>query len=399
MKGRGVYVLSAVRTPMGRHRGQLAAVRVDELAAHVIRGAVDRAGIDPAEVEEVVIGCVNASGEAMGNVARYAALLAGLPHHVAGVTVNRFCASGLTAIQIAARAIAAGELDVAVAGGAESMTRSTWVIPKPDGPFPKQHLVGRDAMWSGAGGPYHPDLERDGVMIEMPETAQNLAERYGIARAEADAFALRSHRRPAAAQDAGRFDDEILPIKVGDRLVEADETIRRDTSLERLAELEPYFPGCPDITPGNASPVNDGATALVLASAERVRGQGLQPLGRVVASAVVGVDPAVMGLGAAEALRRVLARLDISADELSLVEINEAFAVQVLACLREVPVPDDRLNVNGGAIALGHALGNSGARIATTLLHELRRRGGGLGAASLCVGAGQGVATVFEVAA
>lgn len=399
MKGRGVYVLSAVRTPMGRHRGQLAPVRVDELAAHVIRGAIDRAGIDPSEVQEVVIGCVNGSGEAMGNVARYAALLAGLPHHVAGVTVNRFCASGLSAIQIGAQAIASGELDVVVAGGAESMTRSTWVIPKPDGPFPKHHLVGRDSMWSGAGGPYHPDLERHGVMIEMPETAQNLADRYRIPRAEADAFALRSHLRAAAAQDAGRFEEEILPLKVGDRLVEEDETIRRDSNLERLAELEPYYPGCPDITPGNASPVNDGASAVLLASAERVRAWGAEPLARVVASAVVGVDPAVMGLGAAEALRRVLSRLDISVEELGLVEINEAFAFQVLACLREVPVPDDRLNVNGGAIALGHALGNSGARIVTTLLHELRRRGGGLGAASLCVGAGQGAATIFEVAA
>ena len=397
--GRDVVVIDAVRTAMGRHGGQLSAVRVDELVAHVIAGVVQRSGIDARDVDEVVVGCVNASGEAMGNVARYAALLAGLPDTVAGLTVNRFCASGLSAIQIAAQEIAVGMADVVVAGGAESMTRSTWSVPKPDRAFPRAPLSGRDTMWSGAGGPYHPLLAARGVMVEMPETAQNLADRYSISRADADAYALRSHMRAATAQDEGRFVAEIHPLLVGDRVVDADETIRRDTTLERLASLGAYYPGCPDITAGNASPINDGASALLLTSAERAAALGIKPLARVVSCAVAGVDPAVMGLGAAVALERALDLAPVDLTALDLVEINEAFAVQVLACLRILAVPQDRLNVNGGAVSLGHALGNSGARIVTTLLHELRRRGGGRGATALCAGGGQGAAMVFEVAA
>jgi acetyl-CoA acetyltransferase family protein len=396
LEGREVVVVEAVRTPMGRHGGQLCGVRVDELAAHVLAGVVERCGVDAAEVDEVVVGCVNMSGEAMGNVARYAALLAGFPDTVAGVTVNRFCASGLSAIQIAAQEIATGMADVVVAAGAESMTRSTWSIPKPDKAFPRTQLAGRDTMWSGAGGPYHPRLVEQGAMIEMPEAAQKLAGLYSIARAEADAYALRSHARAAAAQDDGRFDDEILPLKVGEVVVDSDETIRRDTTLERLAALRPYYPDCLDITAGNTSQVNDGASALLLATRERARAWGVTPLARVLGSAVAGVDPALMGLGAARALARALERAGIKLEELDLVEINEAFAVQVLACLRDLPVPDERLNVNGGAISLGHALGNSGARITVTLLHELRRRGEAFGAASLCIGGGQGAAMIFE---
>ena len=396
---REVVVVDALRTAMGRHGGQLAGVRVDELAAHVISGVVARADVDPADVDEVVMGCVNVSGEAMGNVARYAALLGGLPETVAGITVNRFCASGLSAIQIAAQEIATGQVDVAVAGGVESMTRSTWSIPKPDTAFPRTQLSGRDTMWSGAGGPYHPALVERGVMVEMPETAQNLGGKYAISREAADAFALGSHQRAASAQQDGRFDREILPLQAGDVAVGRDETIRGDSSLERLAALRPYYPDCPDITAGNTSQINDGASALLLTTAERARAWGAAPLARVITSSVVGLDPAFMGLGAAQAIDRALELSGMRLGELDLVEINEAFAVQVLACLEELPIPQERLNVNGGAIALGHALGNSGARITTTLLHELRRRGGGIGAASLCVGGGQGAAMIFEVAA
>jgi len=397
MIGREVVVLSAVRTPVGRHGGQLAAVRVDELAAHVIRAAIERAGAPVEAVDAVVMGCVNGSGEAMGNVARYAALLADLPHRVGGFTINHFCGSGLAAVNAAAHAIAVGEQDLVVAGGAESMTRSTWSIPKPAVGFARQPLSGRDTMWSGAGGPYHPVLTERGDMIEMPETAQNLADRYGIPRAEQDAYALRSHERAAAARRAGRFDDEIVPLEVDGATVARDETIREDSSLEKLARLRPAFPGVTDITAGNASPINDGASALVLASAERARALGLAPLATIRATALVGVDPAIMGIGPAVAIPRALERAGCALDDVALVEINEAYAAQALACQRELELDDARLNVNGGAIALGHALANSGSRISATLLHELRRRGGGIGVASLCVGGGQGIATVFEV--
>jgi len=396
--GREVVVCSAVRTPMGRHGGQLASVRVDELAALVIREAVMRARLDPASVEHVVAGCVNVSGEAMGNLARYAGLLAGLPESVAGVTVNHFCGSGLAAVNAAAHAIATGEIDVAVAVGAESMSRSTWSVPKPAVPFARHELVGRDTMWSGAGGPYNPALMAAGAMIEMPETAQNLADRYAIGRAEQDAYAVESHRRAAAAADSDRFTDEIVAVPTASGEAYADETIRRDTSVEKLSKLSGYFEGCPDITAGNASQINDGASALVLVEAEQARRLGLAELARIRATAVAGVDPAVMGLGPTVAIPRALERAEIDLGDVDLVEINEAFASQTIACMRDLGLSPDRTNVNGGAIALGHALGNSGTRIATTLLHELRRRGGRYGVASLCIGGGQGVATVFELA-
>ena len=398
MIGRQVVVCSAVRTPMGRHGGQLAGVRVDELAALVISEAVARARLDPVTVELVAAGCVNTSGEAMGNLARYAALLAGLPHGVAGVTLNHFCGSGLAAINAAAHAIATGEVDVAVAVGAESMSRSTWSVPKPATPFARHELVGRDTMWSGAGGPYNPQLVATGAMIEMPETAQNLADRYEISRAEQDAYAVESHRRAAAAADEGRFADELVAVPTAAGEVGGDETIRRDTSVEKLAKLSGYFEGCPDITAGNASQINDGASALVLAEAQTAQRLGLPSLAHIRSTAVAGVDPAVMGLGPTVAIPRALRRAELNLDQIDLVEINEAFASQTIACLRDLGLDHERTNVNGGAIALGHALGNSGTRIVTTLLHELRRRGGRYGVASLCIGGGQGVATVFEPA-
>ncbi len=390
-----VCVLSAVRTPVGRRAGALSPVRVDDLAALVISAAVERAGIAEDEVGEVFAGCVNVSGEAMGNLARYAALLAGLPYAVAGVTLNRFCASGLSAVNTAAHAIAAGAVDVAVAVGAESMSRSTWPIPKPARPFAQGPLVARDATFSGAGGPQHPLLEERGDMIEMPEAAQALVDRLGLRREALDAWALRSHERAAQAEDAGLFEEEIAPVPVDGAAVARDETIRRDTTAESLARLRPYFDGCPDITAGNASPVNDGASALVLASPRAAERLDARPLARIRATASIGVEPALMGLGAA----RAILRLGEGGRNADVYEVNEAFASVVLAVIAELGLDEERVNPRGGALALGHALGNSGTRIATTLLHELRRRGGGTGVASLCVGGGQGVATLFEMEA
>jgi acetyl-CoA acetyltransferase family protein len=389
-------VLSAVRTPMGRHEGTLSGTRVDDLAAVVISEAVARSGVQPADIEEVVFGIVNGSGEAMGNLARFSALLAGLPTSVAGVSMNRYCGSGLSAVNALAHEIVFGGARIGVAGGAESMSRSTWPILKPRGSRYVGPIAARDAMWSGAGGPQHPALEADGTMIEMPEGAQFTASQLGITREEMDLFASESHRRAAAAADEGRFADELVPVELPDGSVfEADETIRRDTTPEKLAGLKPYYPGCPDITPGNASTINDGASALVLAAIGAVP-DDVVPLARVVSTAVVGVDPKEFSLGPVLAIRKLLGRTGLSIDDVDLVEINEAFAAQMLACLRGLEFDPDRVNVNGGALALGHALGNSGARITVTLLHEMRRRGSRYGIASACIGAGQGIATLFE---
>jgi acetyl-CoA acetyltransferase family protein len=391
-----VVVLSSVRTPMGRHEGSLSGVRVDDLASVVIREAVTRARVDPGDVEEVAFGIVNASGEAMGNVARFASLLAGLPVSAAGVSMNRYCGSGLSAVNALAHELAFGGASVGVAGGAETMSRSTWPILKPRGARYVGPIAARDAMWSGAGGPQHPGLEADGTMIEMPEGAQFIALECGITRAEMDAYALESHHRAAAAAEAGRFDEEIIPIPLPDgSMFDADETIRRDTSLERLASLPPYYPGCPDITAGNASSINDGASAMVMATANAVPKQ-TEPLAKVIATAITGTEPKRFAIGPVLAIRKLLARTGLSLDEVGLVEINEAFAAQMLACIRELDLDPERVNVNGGAISLGHALGNSGARITVTLLHEMRRRGIRYGIASLCIGAGQGIATLFE---
>jgi len=370
-------------------------MRVDDLAAHVVRAVVCEAKAQGDAVEEVVFGIVNASGEAMGNVARFAAILAGLPVSAAGVSMNRYCGSGLSAINALAHEIAFGGVAMGVAGGAETMSRSTWPIPKPSTNRYVGPTAARDAIWSGGGGPQHPLLEANGVMIEMPEGAQYVAREYGITREEMDGYALESHRRAAAAADAGRFAEEIVAIPLGDGTIfDADETIRRDSSRERLAALRPYYPGCPDITAGNASTINDGASALVLASDAAER--HVHPMARVVATAVAGVEPKRFGIGPVVAIRKLLDRTGLTAGQISLYEINEAFACQMIACIRELGLDPGRVNVNGEAIALGHALGNSGARITTTLLHELRRRGDRYGIAALCIGSGQGIATLFE---
>jgi acetyl-CoA acetyltransferase family protein len=381
---------------MGRHGGSLAGTRVDDLAAVVIKESVAASGVDPEQIEEVIFGIVNGSGEAMGNVARFAALLAGLPTSAAGASVNRYCGSGLSAVNALAHEIAFGGARFGVAGGAETMSRSTWPILKPQGNRYVGPIAARDAMWSGGGGPQHPSLEADGTMIEMPEGAQYTAKMLNISREEMDLYACESHRRAAEAADGGRFDDELVQVALPDGTrFAADETIRRDTSMDRLQALEGYYPGCPDITAGNASPINDGASALVLADVDAIPA-GATPLARIVATAVVGVEPRDFSIGPVLAIQKVLGQTGIPLHAIDLVEINEAFAAQMIACIRGLELDPTRVNVNGGALALGHALGNSGARISVTLLHEMARRGSRYGIASACIGAGQGIATLFE---
>ena len=383
-------VLSAVRTPVGRYGGALAAVRPDDLAAKAIAAAVERAGVPAAAIEDVWFGCANQAGEDNRNVARMAALLAGLPDSVAGVTVNRLCASGLSAVVAAAHAIAAGDGDLFVAGGVESMSRAPLVMAKPDRPFPRGDQVVYDTTlgWRFP----NPQLEQMFPLESMGETGENVAERWGVSREDQDAFALESQRRWAAASDAGRFADELVAVEG----VERDEHPRPDTSAEKLAALKPAFRNSGTVTAGNSSGINDGAAALVIASDERARELGIEPLGAFVGSAVSGVDPRVMGVGPIPAVRRLLERTGIDVAELDLVELNEAFASQSLVVIRELGLDPERVNVNGGAIALGHPLGMSGARLVVSLLHELRRRGGRYGLATLCVGVGQGQAALFE---
>ncbi len=379
-------ILSAVRTPIGRYGGALSGVRPDDLAALVIEEAVERAGVPPGEIEDVYFGAANQAGEDNRNVARMGALLAGLPQEVAGVTVNRLCASGLSAVVGAAHAIRAGDGELFVAGGVESMSRAPLVTAKPE--------YGDGTTWDTTLGWRFPNprMEEMFPLESMGETGENVAERYGITREDQDAFALQSHRRWAAAQEAGRFAHELVPVGEVDR----DEHPRPDTSLEKLAALRPAFREGGTITAGNASGINDGAAALVLASEEKARDLGVDPLGRFVASAVAGVDPRYMGVGPVPAVQKLLARAGIEAADLDLVELNEAFASQSLQVIRELGLDPERVNVNGGAIALGHPLGMSGARLVVSLLHELRRRGGRYGLATLCVGVGQGQAAIFE---
>ncbi|MBA3331018.1 MAG: acetyl-CoA C-acyltransferase [Actinobacteria bacterium] len=383
-------VLSAVRTPVGRYGGSLSNERPDDLAALAIAAAVERAGVEPVEIEDVYMGCANQAGEDNRNVARMAALLAGLPESVAGVTVNRLCASGLSAVVAACHAVAAGDGDLFVAGGVESMSRAPLVLGKPDRAFPRGDQVVYDTTlgWRFP----NPKLAERFPLEAMGETGENVAERYGVAREEQDAFALRSQRRWAAADEAGRFADELVAVDDSVR----DEHPRPDTSAEKLATLKPAFRREGTVTAGNSSGINDGAAALVIASQERARALGAEPLGSFVASAVAGVDPRVMGIGPVPAVRKLLARAGIETSALDLVELNEAFASQSLAVIRELGLDPERVNVNGGAIALGHPLGMSGARLVVTLLHELRRRGGRYGLATLCVGVGQGQAALFE---
>ena len=379
-------VLAAVRTPVGRYGGGLAGIRPDDLAAVAIRAAVERAAVDPAEIEDVYLGCANQAGEDNRNVARMAALLAGLPDSVAGVTVNRLCASGLSAVVGACHAVAAGDGDLFVAGGVESMSRAPLVTAKPDAAFPRgdRTLYDTTLGWRFP----NPRLERLFTLETMGETGENVAERWGISREEQDAFALRSQQRWAAAD----FSDELVPA--GE--LERDEHPRPDTTAERLAALKPAFRAGGTVTAGNSSGLNDGAAALVVASEEKARELGAEPLGTFVASAVAGVDPRVMGIGPVPAVRKLLARAGIGVADLDLVELNEAFASQSLAVVRELGLDDEKVNPSGGAIAIGHPLGMSGARLVVTLLHELRRRGGRYGVATMCVGVGQGQAALFE---
>jgi 3-oxoadipyl-CoA thiolase len=379
-------VLSAVRTPVGRYGGALADVRPDDLAAVAIAAAVERAGVAPESIEDVYLGCANQAGEDNRNVARMAALLAGLPDSVAGVTVNRLCASGLSAVVGACHAVAAGDGDLFVAGGVESMTRAPLVMEKPETAFPR----GGHIVWDTTLGWRFPNPRMQAMfpLESMGETGENVAERWGVSREDQDAFALESQRRHAAAA----FDDELVPV--GD--VVRDEHPRPDTSLEKLASLKPAFREGGTVTAGNSSGVNDGAAALVIASVERASELGIEPLGAFVGSAVAGVDPRVMGIGPVPAVRKLLARAGVDIADIDLVELNEAFASQSLVVIRELGLDPSRVNVNGGAIAIGHPLGMSGARLVVTLLHELRRRGGRYGLATLCVGVGQGQAALFE---
>jgi 3-oxoadipyl-CoA thiolase len=391
-------ILSAVRTPIGRYGGSLKDVRPDDLAALVISEAVRRADIDPGAVEDVILGCANQAGEDNRNVARMALLLANLPVHVAGQTVNRLCGSGLQAINSAAQTIQTGMGDIVVAGGVESMTRSPFVLGKADSAFSRNmNLHDTTLGWRFV----NPRLSAMHHPYSMGETAENVAARYEISRTEQDAFALRSHQRAVAAQQSGRFAPEIIPVAIPQKKGEAvviaiDEHPRADTTLGKLAALKPQFRKDGSVTAGNSSGINDGAAALVLTSLGLTQKLGLRPRARIVASAVAGVDPAYMGLGPIPATRKVLQRTGLTMQDMDLVELNEAFAVQALQCTRELGINEEKLNVNGGAIALGHPLGCSGARIVVTLLHELERRQGRYGLATMCIGVGQGIATIIE---
>ena len=394
---RDVWVIDAVRTPIGRINGRLASVRPDDLAAAALRAVVRRSGVAPEAIDDVYFGAANQSGEDNRNVARMAVLLAQLPVEVPGVTLNRLCASSLTAINSAAHAIAFGDADVVVAGGVESMTRAPYVLPKSDAPFGrKQHLYDTVLGWRMT----NPAMPSDWT-ISLGETAERVAGLYGITRDEQDRFAYDSQMKCKAAVERGAFDDEIESVCVRDdrgqeTIVSADEHPRPGTTLEALAKLAPSFTAGGTVTAGNSSGINDGAAALLLCEAERAKSLGLTPIARFVASASAGVAPDVMGLGPIPATRKALQRAGIAVSQLDVTEINEAFAAQAVACVRDLQLNPGRTNPNGGAIALGHPLGASGARIATTLLHELRRRGGRYGLATMCVGVGQGVATVFE---
>jgi 3-oxoadipyl-CoA thiolase len=396
---REAWIVDAVRTPIGRYGGALAAVRPDDLAATVIRAIVERTGIDPAEIEDVVLGCANQAGEDNRNVARMAALLAGLPVEVAGQTVNRLCGSGLQAINTAAHAIAADDGDVFIAGGVESMTRAPYVMAKPAGPFDRgnREMFDTTLGWRFV----NPKLAEKHYPYSMGETAENVAERWEVGRDLQDAFALHSHQRSVAAIEGGRFASQIVPISVPQRkgdpvVVDRDEHPRADTSTEALTRLHAAFRDGGTVTAGNSSGINDGASVALLAEAGEARRLGLKPMARIVATAVAGVDPAVMGIGPVPAARKALARAGLEPADLDLVELNEAFASQSIVCINELGLDPDKVNVNGGAIALGHPLGMSGGRLITMLVHELARTGGRYGLATMCIGVGQGIATVVE---
>jgi 3-oxoadipyl-CoA thiolase len=394
-----VVIVEALRTPIGKHSGALKDVRPDDLAAHVIRAAVERTGVDPGAVDDVFWGAANQAGEDNRNVARMAALLAGLPIEVGGATVNRLCGSGLQAVVSAAREIQVGAARLVIAGGSESMTRAPFVMLKPETPFARGNQTVYDTTlgWRMT----NPRLAAMYPPISLGDTAEKVAERYSVSREAQDEFALRSHQLAVRAQDFCLFSDEIIAVEVQPKkgepcLVERDEGPRRDTSLERLALLKPAFGEGGTVTAGNSSQLNDGAAGLLLASAEAAQELGLTPLARFVDAATAGVDPSLMGLGPVPATRKLLARLGLRVEDLEVVELNEAFAAQALACIQELGLQPERVNPNGGAIAVGHPLGASGARLVTTLVRELERRRAHFGLATMCVGVGQGISAVFE---
>ncbi|HZP97128.1 MAG TPA: acetyl-CoA C-acyltransferase [Candidatus Limnocylindria bacterium] len=392
---RDAVILGYVRTPIGRYGGALAAIRPDDLASHVVRAVLERTDIRDSDVDEVIFGATNQAGEDNRNIGRMAALLAGLPDTVPGVTVNRLCGSGLEAVNDAARRIRAGEADIVIAGGVESMTRAPLVMLKPSEAFPRGERTVYDTTigWRMTNPRmidlgYHP--------IGLGETAENVSVQERVSREEQDAYALRSQQRYAKAKAAGFFKGEIQPVNNGKELVSDDEHPRPDVTAEKLAKLRPAFKSDGTVTAGNSSGINDGAAALIVGSREKAAALGLHALGRVVASASAGVHPDYMGLGPIPAVRKLVERTRVTVDECDVIELNEAFAAQVLPCMRQLGLPDDRTNPNGGAIAIGHPIGMSGARLAGTALRELERRGGRYAIATMCIGVGQGLATLFE---
>lgn len=391
------FLVGGVRTPVGRHGGVLATVRPDDLAALVLQAAVDRAGVDPATVDEIIFGCVNQAGEDNRNVARMAALLAGFPHAVPAVTVNRLCASGLTAISMAAQSVRNGDADLVVAGGVESMTRAPWVMAKPEKPYSKPGELADTSIGARF---VNPRME-SGARFSMPETAEEVARRENISRADADSFALRSHNLAVAAIDAGRFSDEIVPVPISGRrgevsLVDTDEGPRRGSTADALAALRPIVAPGGVVTAGNSSSLNDGASAVLVASGDAVERYGLTPRARIVSSQAAGVAPEVMGVGPVPATQKALAKAGWDLAEVGAVELNEAFAAQALACMRLLGMDAGTVNNDGGAIALGHPLGSSGSRIVVTLLGRMERENANRGLATMCVGLGQGVAMLLE---
>mgnify|MGYP001565619994 CR=1 FL=1 len=395
---REVVILDAIRSPIGRLGGILSGVRPDDLAARLIEGLCERNSLDPGEICDVYLGCANQSGEDGRNIARMAVLAAGLPFEIPACTVNRLCGSGLEAVNLAAKCILAGEGDLYLAGGVESMSRAPWVIGKPGVPFQHGNLTAYDTSlgWRFP----NPRIEARIPLLSMGETAENLAEKYKISRKEQDSFACESHKRAVRARDTV-FSGEIFPVSIPVKkgppiLADKDEPPRSDTSLEKLAALSPAFRKGGTVTGGNSSGLNDGAAFLLLASREKALALGKKPMARWLGSATAGLDPSCMGLGPVFSTRKLLRRLGLSLEELDLIELNEAFAAQVLSCVRELNIPMDKLNPNGGAIALGHPLGSSGARVLTTLLHEMKRRQARLGLATLCIGVGQGISTIVE---
>lgn len=396
---REAWIVEALRTPIGRYGGALSSVRPDDLAATAIEAVVARSGIDPAIVDDVILGCANQAGEDNRNVARMALLLAGLPVEVAGQTVNRLCGSGLQAVASAAQAIAVGDADVVIAGGVESMSRAPLVTLKPESGYERgnRELVDTTIGWRFV----NPRLDAKYPTISLGETAERVAARWRVTREEQDAFALESQRRAAAAATRGIHAEEIVPVRIPQRkgdpiVVDRDEHPRPETDAASLAKLKPAFADGGSVTAGNASGINDGAAALLVMEAGRARSLGLAPLARIVATSVAGVDPSVMGIGPIPAITKLLARTGLSAAQIDRVELNEAFASQAVACIRELGLDPATTNIHGGAIALGHPLGASGARMLVTLTRELRRSGSRYGVASMCVGVGQGIAMLVE---